>query len=406
MYYCFSQYFNSFYSNKIPPLSHTKHIGEFMRKPSKTKWKPSKQWLKTYVPVFCSMAALLIFSIITICVMPAIETSVIEGSKRTYASGLPLKTVAPFVDMSSWIDPNSAYSINGVPNLGKFAEDTSVKVYNLGFINPLTNNPTNADGSINWGWGGYSSLTKNSTNSQYLGIKQSIQNLKDMGGTYIVSVGGQAGDAPWKVTQNVDSLEAMYLDIIDTYSIKRLDLDIEENNQDTDHNIANAKAIKRVQDATNIEITLTIPIMPSGWQQKQINIIDAYLSQGVDVTMINSMCMCYGSGVAVSEDYGDASIRAIENSIQQMKVIYSNYGQELTDVQAYQKTGCTVSIGYESYLYPTFTPSMMQKVAAHAKKHNYGMLSFWSMGRDSTIDGNTGISSKYAFTEIAVEYLV
>lgn len=390
-------------TNAVKSRKNNKGVGI---NPKTKQHKPSKQWLKTYVPVFCGMAALFLFSIIAIFVVPTVEQNVMQNNaQKTYASGVPYKTVAPFVDMSSWIDPQSAYSINGVPNLGKFAADTDIKIYNLGFINPLTNNPTNADGSINWGWGGYASLTKNSNNSQYLGIVQSMQNLKDIGGTYIISVGGQAGDAPWKVTQNVDSLEKMYLDIISTYDIKRLDLDIEESNQDYDHNLANAKAIKRVQNATDIEITLTIPIMPYGWEQKQISIINAYLSQGVDITMINSMCMCYGTGVSSGEDYGDASIRAIENSIVQMKEIYSNYGLELSDAQAYKKTGCTVSIGYESYLYPTFTTSMMTKVANHAKEHNYGMLSFWSMGRDSTIDGNTGISTKYAYANIALEYL-
>ncbi len=115
--------------------------------------------------------------------------------------------------------------------------------------------------------------------------------------------------------------------------------------------------------------------------------------------------MCYGTGVLSSEDYGDASIRAIENSIAQMKEIYSNYGLSLTDSKAYAMSGCTVSIGYESSLYPTFTTDMMRKVANHAKEHNYGMLTFWSIGRDSQIENNAGIGSKYAYTEICLTYL-
>ena len=375
-------------------------------KQQKNKIKQNKKLLKTYVPIFSIMTFFTIFSFLSIILMPSIEASIMDqAADKTYASGIPYKMVAPFVDMTSWISPSSSYSINGAPNLGKFVQDTGIKYYNLGFINPLTDNPTNNDGSINWGWGGYSGLTKNSINSQYLGIMQSIENLTTAGGKYIISVGGQAGDAPWKVTQNVNSLENMYLDIINTYPIKRLDLDIEESNQDYDHNLANAEAIKRVQDKTGIEITLTIPIMPKGWESKQINIIDAYLSTGVDVTMINSMCMCYGTGVSANEDYADASIRAIENSISQMKIIYSNYGIELSDAMAYKKTGCTVSIGYESNLYPTFTTSMMQKVANHAKEKNYGMLTFWSMGRDSQIESNTGIASQYLYSKIALEYL-
>ena len=369
------------------------------------KQKTSKKWLQTYIPVFCGMAVLFLFSVITIFVMPAVEQTIMQGSsKKTYASGVPYKVVAPFVDMSNWIDPASAYSVNGVPNLGKFASDTGITTYNLGFINPLSNNPTNADGSINWGWGGYSSLTKNSNNSQYLGIVQSIQNLKDAGGTYIISVGGQAGDAPWKVTQNVDSLEAMYLDIIETYGIKRLDLDIEESNQDKSQNIVNAKAIKTIQDDTDIELTLTIPIMPSGWQQKQIDIINAYLSAGVDITLINSMTMCYGAGLYENEDYGTASVRAITNSVTQLKEIYSNYGQALSDDQAYLKTGATFSIGYESNLYPTFTLDMARTIVNDAIKHNYGLISMWSMGRDAMLETNQAISSKYNYSNVLKEY--
>lgn len=374
------------------------------RKNPKKKFKLTKQWAAIYVPIIV-ISILFLVSVITICVMPSVEYQLLANIKKNTKSGLPNKLLAPFVDMSSWIDLSSSYSINGAPNLGKFASDTGILYYNLGFINPLTNKPTNADGSINWGWGGYSDLTKSSTSSQYLGIVQSIENLKNQGGKYIVSIGGQAGDSPWTVSQNVESLKNFYLDVIDTYNITRLDLDIEENNQDYENNKTNAKAIKQVQDQTDIEVVLTIPIMPSGWQQKQINLINAYLSEGVELSLINSMCMCYGSGVSSTEDYGDASLRAIENSIKQLQTIYSSYGIDLSETMAYMKTGCTVAIGYEGTYYPTFTTSMMQKVTNHASSKNYGMLSFWSMGRDSTIDSNKGISSKYQFTNIALEYL-
>lgn len=377
-----------------------------LEKPIKNKKiRINKKWKQIYIPAIC-LSILFLISIIIITVTPAVEYSIIGGQDKTFKnSGLPKRMVAPFVDMTSWVTPGTNYSINGAPNLAQFANDTGVKNYCLGFINPISSSPLAANGTINWAWGGYSTLGKNSTNNQYLGIVQSMQNLKNMGGKYIISVGGQAGNAPWKVTQSEDKLEEFYSDIIDTYQITRLDLDIEENNQDYDHNLANAKAIKKVQEATNVEIVLTIPIMPYGWEQKQINIIKAYISQGVDITMINNMCMCYGTGVNSGEDYGDASIRAIENSITQLQQIYSGYGIDLTSTQAYLKTGCTVSIGYESSLYPTFTTSMMEKVASHAKEHNYAMLSFWSMGRDSKIETNTGISGKYNYTNIAKTYL-
>ena len=183
-----------------------------------------------------------------------------------------------------------------------------------------------------------------------------------------------------------------------------MDLDIEESNQDYGQNMANAKAIKAVQDKTDIEITLTIPIMPSGWEQKQINIIKAYLDAGVDVKLINSMTMCYGTGVNSNEDYGTASIRAITNSVKQLKNIYSNYGILLTDDQAYLKTGATFSIGYESDLYPIFTTSMAATIVEDAKKHNYGLISMWSMGRDAILEPNKAITEPFTFSKELRKY--
>ena len=159
-----------------------------------------------------------------------------------------------------------------------------------------------------------------------------------------------------------------------------------------------------MQDKTNIEITLTIPIMPSGWQQKQIDIIKAYLDAGVEIQTINSMTMCYGSGVYENEDYGTASIRAINNSIRQMKEIYSGYGINLTNEQAYLKTGATFSIGYENTLYPTFTTEMAETVVNDAIKNKYGLISFWSMGRDAMLETNKDISKQYTYTKILKTY--
>ena len=268
-----------------------------------------------------------------------------------------------------------------------------------------TSSPITSDGTILWGWGGYSSLSENNKNdNQYQGILTSMSNLRNRGGDYTISIGGQAGDAPWVVSQNQNALENFYKEVISTYSLKRMDLDIEESNQDQDQNIINARAIKSVQDETNIEITLTIPIMPYGWEQKQINIINAYLDAGVDIAIINSMTMCYGTGVYENEDYGTASVRAITNSINQLKTIYSNHGQELTDDQAYLKTGATVSIGYESNLYPVFTLDMTNTVVNDAKKHYYGLVSMWSMGRDAMLEQNSAISSQYNYSKILQNY--
>lgn len=359
---------------------------------------------KRYMPIFIAISLLFVISITLIFTMPAISHDMVTDKNKTTKSGWPIRLSAPYIDMSSWVEPTNAYSINGAPNLGKLCDDSGFLYFNLGFIQPDTTTPLESDGTIRWGWGGYYSLGKNSTSSQYQGILTSLKTLRDKGGDYAISIGGQLGDAPWVVTQNQTALENFYNDIIETYSLKRMDLDIEESNQDYDQNLANAKAIKTVQDKHDIEITLTIPIMPSGWEQKQINIINAYLDVGVDIKLVNSMTMCYGTGVQENEDYGTASVRAITNSVEQLKTIYSNHGILLSTDQAYLKTGATFSIGYESNLYPTFTTSMAATIVEDAKKHRYGLISMWSMGRDAMLTENQAITEPFTFTKELRKY--
>ena len=291
--------------------------------------------------------------------------------------------------------------------MAKVEEQTGISYYNLGFIQPDQTQPLDSSGNIRWGWGGYYSLSENGNDGyQYPKIKQTINDLKNLGAGITISIGGQLGDAPWIVTTDVNKLANFYKDVIKTYDVKRLDLDIEESNQVQSGNIANAKAIKKIQDETGIDVVLTIPIMPNGWQDKQINIIKAYLDQGVNISLINSMTMCYGGGLYAGEDYGDASIRAIENSVQQMKNIWASYGTVLTDKQAYAKTGATVDIGYESSQYPVFTLEMTRKVVDHAKANGYGMLSYWSINRDAQMQENSAINTLFAYLNVMNEFYV
>ena len=338
--------------------------------------------------------------------MPTLTHNLITDKDNvTEKSGWPVRLSAPYIDMSSWVDTSSAYSISGAPNLEKLSTETDFKYFNLGFIQPIQNSPLSSDGSIKWGWGGYSLLSKeNASNTQFVGINSSLQKLRENGGDYCISIGGQVGDAPWVVTQNQNKLRDFYLDVIETYDLKRIDIDIEESNQDQDQNMINARALKEAQNQTNVEVTLTIPIMPTGWEEKQIKIINAYLDAGVEIETINSMTMCYGTGVYENEDYGTASVRAITNSINQMKRIYANHGIELTDDQAYLKTGATFSIGYESNLYPVFTNQMAETIVNDSIKHKYGLISMWSMGRDAKLEENSAISTKYSYSRILKKY--
>ncbi|MDK2584679.1 DUF5011 domain-containing protein [Romboutsia sedimentorum] len=317
----------------------------------------------------------------------------------------PKQVNAPYVDMLSWIT-KPGYTNNGTTNLVKIAQDTGVKFFNLGFIQSISNQIK--DGKIQWGWGGYTVLNEaNKDNDQYMGIKKSIRELREIGGDVTFSLGGANGVTFWEATQDVDVLTKTYEEIIKGYGITRLDLDIEGGaSQSKANNIANAKAIKKVQDETGVDIVLTLPVLPSGLTQVQLDVLEAYLSNGVDIELVNIMTMCYGSATLnPGENYGTASVRAIDSTKNQVKDYFKKYlNVELSDQEAYRKVGTTSSIGFESSAHPTFTKELSKLVVDHAIEKGIGMTSFWSMNRDAMLEDNAGVSHQYEFTNLFKEF--
>ena len=329
-----------------------------------------------------------------------------EENMETIDEYFPSSLLAPFVDMVAWVN-NSKYSNNGAPDLGRISDETGCKYFNLGFIRADSTKPTESDGTIRWGWGGYYDLSeKGNDGYQYEGIKQAIEDVRSRGGDVIVSFGGQLGNSPWSDSQNVDKLVQMYLEVIDAYDLKRIDLDIEESNQGYDNNFANAKAIRKVQEKTGVEVSLTIPIMPYGWDAKQLNLIRAYIGAGVELKMINSMTMCYGySAVGANESFGDASIRALQNANYQLVQLFEEFGIEMSSEWVYRLMGATVDIGYENSQNPIFTVQETKQVAEFCQHKGMGMYSYWSENRDALLEKNSAISSIYAYFTAATYYL-
>ncbi|MCR6514042.1 DUF5011 domain-containing protein [Clostridium sp. LY3-2] len=315
----------------------------------------------------------------------------------------PSQVYSPYVDMVSWIN-NPDYSNNGTVNLKKIYEDTGVKFFNLGFIQGTSGVQ---NGKVNWGWGGYSVLSESGgENSQYNGIKKSIKELRDVGGDVTVSFGGLNGTPFWEVTQDVDVLYNTYMELVKGYGLTRLDLDIEGGAQDKTKNIANAKAIKKVQAETGVDIVLTLPVLPSGLTSVQLDVLEAYLSQGVQIELVNIMTMCYGSSsLNPGENYGTASLRAVDSTKDQLKNYFRKYANiDLTDAESYRKIGTTPSIGFEGSAHPVFTTDWTKLVVDHAKLNGLGMVSFWSLNRDAKLDNNSGVKNQYEFTNICKEF--
>ncbi|MGL4655541.1 MAG: immunoglobulin-like domain-containing protein [Sarcina sp.] len=332
----------------------------------------------------------------------AIEQNVKRESKFGVGQGVvwPEQVNAPYADMVAWIN-NPEYSSGGAIDLATVSAQTGIKFFNLGFIQGTGQGIK--DGKVDWGWGGYSVLSENSKdNSQYQGIKNSIKGLRDIGGDVTISFGGLNGTPFWQVTQDVDVLYNTYLDIVEGYGLTRLDLDIEGGAQNKENNRANAKAIKKLQDKTGVDVVLTLPVLPDGLTPVQMNVLEVYLAEGVNVECVNIMTMCYGSGtLAPGENYGTASLRAVDSTMKQVQQYYKKYQNiDLTDAQAYKKIGTTPSIGFEGSGHPIFTTEWTKLVVDHAIQREIGMTSCWSINRDAKLDNNQGVNQQFEFAKI------
>ena len=340
-----------------------------------------------------------------IAVQPKKTEAAVYATQGAYGVGvgkqIPDHVFAPFVDIVSYVSDKD-YASAGSLSLEKMYKDTGILYYNLGFI--MTKNGGGiTNGIVDWSWGGYETLSENSSNTWQLdGIKESIRYIRSKGGDVVVSIGGLNEGNLFQKTQDEDILFNTYMDIIEGYGLTRLDLDIEGGGQGKAINVANAKALKRVQDATGVEIVLTLPVLPSGLTSLGLGTMEAYIENGVDVKMVNIMAMCYGSGVInPGETYAQASVRAIDNTAQQIKTTYANNGKTLSNAQAYEKVGVTVSIGEESSSFPIWTTDYSQVVNQKAISSNIGMTSFWCLNRDCQKYGqNNGIYGMYEHTNI------
>ena len=319
----------------------------------------------------------------------------------------PAQVFAPYVDMVAWVSPELDYSISGVPNLGRIVENSGVEFFKLGFIQSVPGPGGRGrieDGRVVWGWGGHEVLSPlHPYNSQYMGIREAIRDVRELGGDVAISIGGLYGITPWEVTQDVDVLVATYLEIIATYGLTRLDLDIETATSTVyELNVANARAIRQVQEETGIEIVLTLPVLPSGLTPRDQAVLRAYLSEGVDVLVVNVMTMAFGHAtIPYGHNYGTASLLAVENTMRQVQDFFYRYaGTVLTDEEAFLRVGTTISIGFESAAHPIFTLEWAELVVEHAIENNLGLASFWSMNRDVMLMPNTGINAPYEFTNV------
>lgn len=292
---------------------------------------------------------------------------------------------APYVDMALW----------PVPDLTTIAASRGTSLLTLGFLQ--------ASGSGQLGWGGLDALAISSTNSneQARAIRASIAAFQQAGGDVMLSLGGMNGVSLAQVGarngMSASTLAARYAEVVSQFQLNRLDFDIEGAAlADVAANTLHSQALALLQQQIpDLEVWYTLPVLPTGLTADGLAVVRSALAAGVRLDGVNVMAMDYGEAVAPTtgpqaRSMGAYAIQAADATKGQLDALFAGFGQGF----AWSMVGITPMIGVNDITSEVFTLADAQLLEGFARSKGLGMLSMWSIARDTP--GSLGQASPTA----------
>ncbi|MFJ2954111.1 cellulose binding domain-containing protein [Streptomyces sp. NPDC087270] len=264
---------------------------------------------------------------------------------------------APYVDTSLY----PAYDLTGA------MKADGVKQFNLAFVV--------SGGGCTPKWGGVTDLDSDAVAAQ-------IGAVRAAGGDVRVSFGGANGTELASACSSVSDLAAAYGKVVDAYRLTKVDFDVEGGAlADTAADTRRAQAIAQLQAShSGLEVSYTLPAMPSGLTQDGIDLLANAKSNGVAVHAVNIMAMDYGA--SYSGDMGQYAVDAATATQAQVKSVLG-----LSDTAAWHAVAVTPMIGVNDVSSETFTLADASTLADFATSKGLAWLSMWSATRDKQCPG-------------------
>ncbi|MFJ9608256.1 cellulose binding domain-containing protein [Kitasatospora sp. NPDC101176] len=286
------------------------------------------------------------------------------------ATGVPVPPAAgagfaPYVDTSLY----PPYDLVAT------AKATGVRNVNLAFV-------VSGGGCVPK-WGGVSDLSADAVAAQ-------IGALRAIGGDVRVSFGGANGSELALACGSTADLTAAYQKTVDAYGLTKVDFDVEGGAiADTAANTRRAQAVAQLQKnaaakGKALDVSFTLPALPSGLTQEGVNLIADAKKNGVAVGAVNIMAMDFGDGVAPNPQgqMGTYAIAAATATQAQVKSVLG-----LDDAAAWRKVAVTPMIGVNDVASEVFTVADAKQLAEFAGSKHLAWLAMWSGTRDKACEG-------------------
>ena len=304
------------------------------------------------------------------------------------ASPLPARVYAPYFE--TWTGDSIA----------SIAQQSGARYLTLAFLE------TTGKSSCTLGWNG--SKTQTVTAGTYV---TDFTSLRAIGGDVIPSFGGwsadQGGTEIGDSCKTVASIAAAYQQVVTTYDVTRLDMDIEGRSLTKPDGIDRRnKAIKVLQEwatanGRTVQIQYTLPTSRDGLEPSGLAVLQNAISNGVRVDVVNPMVFDYYD--RVTADMGDSAISALNGLHAQLATLYP----AKTGAQLWAMTGATIMNGLDDYPRKTEVTTVEDATQLRTFAAGNGMstLSMWAIQRDNGgCPGSTGSNNCSGIVQTTWEF--
>ncbi|MGI4815110.1 MAG: chitinase [Janthinobacterium lividum] len=315
---------------------------------------------------------------------------------------------SPYVDVTLW-DKGAPEEISY--HFDQAAIRHGIQQLNLAFV--VAKNP---DNTCQASWGGYYGIDEK--DEEAVKISRAIKFYREKGGEVLISLGGANGTplADAKGCQDPAKLRAAYENVLNTFGVSRIDFDLEgqaqTNKPALDRRFKILAELQQAREASGkpIQISLTLPVLPSGLTDDGVAVVDAAVAHGVKISLVNVMAMDYGAQSLAGRSMSVAATDAATALQRQLGEVYQKHGQTLSSQQLWKMVGITPMLGVNDVSDEIFSTKDAQALLDFAKSKDIGLMSMWSLTRDQRCAGGAKTAAdpycssvdapNYAFSKI------
>lgn len=239
-------------------------------------------------------------------------------------------------------------------------------------------------------WGTFYTLD---SAEQGLDLDARTAQLRSQGGSVMISYGGEANTELAVDCTDPAKLRQAYLEPIQRYKAKAIDLDIEGANlADVGANARRATAIAAVQkelvaEKKPLKVWMTLPVSSHGLTAEGIAAVRAMLKAKVRLAGVNAMTMDFGPGEGAEHDMLGTIERSLDATQLQVQSLWRAAGLPSSAGAAWGHVGVTPMLGVNDVTTERFTTKDARELSKFVRERGIPRVSAWSLNRDSQCGG-------------------